>query len=68
MSGVPGQLLAQLAWAAMCGKITALEEAFTGYFTDHHGFLMRRMLARVDGEAEQVNDRRLELTPAAAPG
>jgi hypothetical protein len=25
-----------------------LEEAFTGYFTDHHAFLLGRMLARVD--------------------
>ena len=32
----------------MRGKITALQEAFTGYFTDHHTFLLQRMLARVD--------------------
>ena len=25
-----------------------LQEAFTGHFTDHHAFLLRRMLARVD--------------------
>ena len=32
-----------------CGrKITALEEAFTGHFTDHHAFLLGKMLARVD--------------------
>ena len=37
-----------MARAAMRGKITALQEAFTGYFTDHHGFLLARMLARVD--------------------
>ena len=35
---------------AGCGpKITALEEAFTGHFTDHHAFLLAKMLARVDG-------------------
>ena len=40
--------LAQMARAAMRGKVTALQEAFTGYFTDHHAFLLHRMLARVD--------------------
>jgi transposase len=39
---------AQMARAAMRGKITALQEAFTGYFTDHHAFLLAKMLARVD--------------------
>jgi transposase len=41
-------VLAQMARAAMRGKITALQEAFTGYFTDHHAFLLAKMLARVD--------------------
>jgi transposase len=40
--------LAQLARGVMRAKITTLQEAFTGYFTDHHGFLLARMLARVD--------------------
>jgi transposase len=42
------RMLAQMARAAMRGKITALQEAFTGYFTDHHAFLLEKMLARVD--------------------
>ena len=42
------KVLAQLARAAMRGKITALQEAFTGYFTGHHAFLLAKMLARVD--------------------
>jgi transposase len=42
------KVLAQMARAAMRGKITALREAFTGYFTDHHAFLLAKMLARVD--------------------
>jgi transposase len=42
------RVLAQMARAAMRGKITALQEAFTGYFTGHHAFLLQRMLARVD--------------------
>src|SRR2546421_669790 len=35
------KVLAQMARAAMRGKITALQEAFTGYFTDHHAFLLQ---------------------------
>jgi transposase len=42
------KVLAQMARAAMRGKITALREAFTGFFTDHHAFLLEKMLARVD--------------------
>jgi transposase len=40
--------LAQLARSALRRKISALEEAFTGRFTDHHAFLLAKMLARVD--------------------
>jgi transposase len=43
------KVLAQMARAAMRGKIAVLEEAFTGFFTDHHAFLLKAMLARVDG-------------------
>ena len=42
------KVLAQLARRSMRKKITVLEEAFTGYFTDHHAFLLGKMLARVD--------------------
>ena len=42
------KVLAQLARHTMRKKITVLEEAFTGYFTDHHAFLLGKMLARVD--------------------
>jgi len=40
--------LAQLARARMRVKIPQLEEAFHGYFTDHHAFLLSSMLARID--------------------
>ncbi len=42
------KVLAQLARGRMRVKIEALEEAFTGFFTDHHGFLLAKMLTRVD--------------------
>jgi transposase len=42
------KVLAQLARSRMRTKIALLEEAFTGHFTDHHAFLLTRMLSRVD--------------------
>jgi len=45
------KVLAQMARAAMRGKISALEEAFTGYFPGHHAFLPEKMLARVEALA-----------------
>jgi transposase len=62
--------LAQLARSSMRRKIRVLEEAFTGHFTDHHAFLLARMLARIDaidtGLAEL--DARIEemIVPFAA--
>jgi transposase len=40
--------LAQLARGRMRAKLSELEEAFTGFFTDHHGFQLTKMLGRVD--------------------
>ena len=42
------KVLAQLARGRMRVKIAALEEAFTGHFTDHHALLLSKMLARID--------------------
>jgi len=42
------KVLAQLARSRMRVKIPVLEEAFVGRFTDHHAFLLRTMLARID--------------------
>jgi transposase len=46
----------------MRGKITALQEAFTGYFTEHHAFLLAKMLARVDAIDADITalDQRIE--------
>jgi transposase len=54
--------LAQLARTRMRRKISVLEEAFTGHFTDHHGFLLAKMLARVDGLDTDIAelDQRIE--------
>ena len=42
------QVLAQYAKTSMRRKIGALEQAFVGNFTDHHTFLLTRMLSRID--------------------
>jgi transposase len=35
-------------------KIGLLEEAFVGHFTDHHAFLLRTMLARIDETSDDI--------------
>jgi transposase len=58
--------LAQLARGVMRRKITVLQEAFTGYFTDHHAFLLTTMLARVDAIDADIAalDERIEQMAA----
>jgi transposase len=62
----PG-VLARMARGRMRGKIAQLEEAFTGYFTDHHAMLLTTMLARIDGLSTDIAtlDARIEemVTP-----
>ena len=48
------KVLAQLARARMRAKIPLLEEAFVGHFTNHHAFLLRTMLARIDQASADV--------------
>jgi transposase len=58
------KVLARMARASMRRKIARLEEAFTGYFTDHHAFLLSTMLARIDqasADIARVDDRIEEL-------
>jgi transposase len=43
------QVLADLARSRLRSKIPVLVEAFTGYFTSHHAFLLGKMLDRVEG-------------------
>lgn len=63
--------LAQLARTRMRSKISLLEEAFTGHFTDHHAFLLRRMLARVDAidaDIADLDDKIEEMVSPFRPG
>jgi transposase len=59
--------LAQLARRSMRAKITVLEEAFTGHFTDHHAFLLGTMLSRVDAISADIAALDAQITAHAAP-
>lgn len=59
--------LAQLARSSLRGKIAALEEAFTGRFSDHHAFLLTVMLARIDGIDADIAAVDQQITRQVAP-
>ena len=61
------KVLAQLARARMRTKIALLEEAFVGHFTDHHAFLLRTMLARVDETSADIADLEAKIEELIAP-
>jgi transposase len=46
--------LAQMARGSMRSKTAVLEEALTGHFEDHHGFLLQAMLDHVDALTAQI--------------
>ena len=61
------KVLAQLARRSMRAKITVLEEAFTGHFTDHHAFLPGTMLGRVDAISADIAALDERIAAQAAP-
>ena len=61
------RVLAQLARGRMRGKITDLEEAFTGRFDDHHAFLLTKMLARIDTVNVDIADIDARIDAEIAP-
>ena len=61
------KVLAQLARRSMRAKITVLEEAFTGHFTDHHAFVLRIMLGRVDAISADIAALDERIAAQAAP-
>ena len=59
--------LAQFARGRMRGKLTDLEEAFTGHFSDHHAFLLTKMLARIDQVSADLADLDRRIDDEIAP-
>ena len=61
------KVLAQLARSRMRGKISLLEEAFVGHFSDHHGFLLNKMLTRVEAIEADIADVETHIEVQIAP-
>jgi transposase len=61
------QVLAQLARGRLRAKRGVLAEAFTGVFTDHHAFLLAKMLARVDEVDADIAELDHKLDELIAP-
>ncbi|WP_328416230.1 IS110 family transposase [Micromonospora sp. NBC_00389] len=59
--------LAQLARSSLRRKISMLEEAFVGRFTDHHAFLLSKMLTRVDAIEADIADVDTQIEVCIAP-
>jgi len=63
------KVLAELARGSMRSKTDRLREALTGRFTDHHAFLLTRMLSRIDqvsADIATVQDRiEVQIAPFA---
>jgi transposase len=51
----------------MRGKITDLQEAFTGRFDDHHAFMLTKMLTRIDTDSADIADLEERIDQAVAP-
>ena len=61
------QALARLARGRLRAKIGALEEAFTGHFTDHHALLLSKMLARIDALDADIAELDAAIEEMVAP-
>jgi hypothetical protein len=61
------KVLAQLARTRLRAKLGPLAEAFTGFFTDQHAFLLGKMLGRVDGLDADLAELDAKLQELIAP-
>jgi transposase len=61
------RVLAQLARSRMRAKIGDLEEAFVGRFSDHHAFLLARMLAHLDTLEADIDAVETRIEDLLAP-
>ncbi len=61
------RVLAQFARGRMRGKITDLQEAFTGRFTDHRAFMLTKMIQRIDTGSADIADLEARIDQEVAP-
>jgi transposase len=61
------KVLAQLARTRLRAKLSLLVEAFTGFFTDQHAFLLAKMLGRVDGLDADLAELDAKIQELIAP-
>jgi len=61
------RVLAQMARSSMRAKISQLEEAFVGRFSDHHAFLLTKMLARIDAINRDIADVEAQIGEQIVP-
>jgi transposase len=61
------KVLAQFARGRMRAKLAVLEEAFTGRFSDHHAFLLSKMLARIDQISADITELDAAIEAQIAP-
>jgi transposase len=59
--------LAQLARTRLRAKRSQLEEAFTGQFSDHHAFLLKTMLGRIDQATADIAELEAHIEAEVAP-
>jgi transposase len=59
--------LAQLAIGRMRAKLTILEEALTGHFSDHHAFICQMMLDQIDDLTRRAADLTARIQEQIAP-
>jgi len=59
--------LARLARGSMRAKTSALQQALTGHFTEHHAFLLGMMLDRIDALTAQIHTLTTAIEQAIAP-
>jgi transposase len=61
------KVLAQLARSRMRAKLSLLEEAFYGRFSDHHAFLLQTMLSRIDQASADIAALEAKIEEQIAP-
>jgi transposase len=61
------KVLAQLARQRLRAKLSLLEEAFHGHFSDHHAFLLATMLERIDHTSAAIAALEAKIAAEIAP-